>query len=240
MISRTPRAIGKQPQPGQLGWSFFDWLDDFQKPAPLAHTPAVNNYWNAGVNMAYGREAAYPTRSGGDTGRKPEGYRRAARPVWNLWGEPGVDVGVEAFNRAQAYMAYGNPAGAKHELGDLFNDIMGAVVPGWEARPDALKKIVVKPDPNQLLQMAQKAAPNAARDIVTAANANGMQVYVNTPAGQVTVTPDNAQFYYGNYAFLTKAQGALTSAFSSVSSLSPMTWLAVGGIGLGLFLMMKR
>jgi hypothetical protein len=235
---RVPRAVGKQP-PG-LGWSFFDWFSDYEKPAPLARTSSMDNFWNAGVNMAYGRESAYAprstravARSGGDSDMKPRGYRSRS---WNLWGEPTADVGVEAFNRASTYAAYGNMDGAKAELGDLFNDIMGAVVPGWDSRPDALKKIVVKPDPAKVIAMAQKVAPNAAGDIVRAANANGMAVYVNTPAGQVNVTPDNAQLYYGNYQFLTKAQDML----GSFGSLSPMTWLAVGGIGLGLFLMMKR
>jgi len=231
MPSRYPRAVGKQPQ---LGWSFLDWFSDYEKPAPLARIPAVDNYWNAGVNMAYGRSAAYPPRSGGDTGLKPRGTRRASRAWWDFLGaSPSAQIGVDAFERANMQLAYGNVNDAKAELGDLFNDIMGSIVPGWDQRPEFLKKIVVKPDPNKIVQAAQKIAPNAGADIVRAANANGMQIYVNTPAGQVNVTPETAQLYYGNYQFLSRAQDTL-------GSLSPMTWLAVGGIGLGLFLIMKR
>lgn len=239
---RVPRAVGKQPtRPDGLGWSFFDWFSDYEQPAPLARTPAVDNFWNAGVNMAYGRESAYAprstrivARSGGDTQLKPKGYRSRS---WSLWGEPGVDVGVEAYNRAQTEMAYGNVDNAKAELGDLFNDIMGAVVPGWDNRPDALKKIVVRPDPAKIIQAAQKVAPNAGGDIVRAANANGLQVYVNTAAGQVPVSPETAQLYYGNYEFLTRAQSGLSSIGSAMSM---PVMLALGAVGVGLFLMMKR
>lgn len=234
------RAVGKQPQASQLGWSFLDWDDNFKKPVPLAKTPSSYQYFNAGVNMAYGRSSAYPSRSGGDTGLKPRGYRKRGTSQWSLFGRPDVDVGVEAYNRSQAYMDYGNAEGAQHELGDLFNDIVGAIVPGWDQRPAALKSIVLKPDMDKVMQTAQRVAPGAARQIVEAANANGMNVYVNTPGGQITVTPDNADFYYKNYAFLTRTQGVLTGAYDAVSAMSPMTWLAIGGIGLGLFLMMKR
>lgn len=235
MSSRFPRAVGKQPT--TLSGSFLDWFSDYQKPVPLARTPATDYFWNAGVNMAYGRDAIVPvrtvrggTRSGGDTTLKAKGARKRN---WSLWGEPAVDIGVEAYNRAATQLAYGNTGAARAELGDLFNDVMGAIVPGWDARPDALKKIVMKPDPAKILERVQQVAPNAGEQVVRAANANGLGVFVNTPGGQVEVTPYNAQSLYGIYPFLTRAQ-------STLSEMSPMVWLAIGGVGLGLFLMMKR
>lgn len=235
---RVPRAVGKQPpRPDGLGWSFFDWFSDYEAPPPLARTPAMDNFWNAGVNMAYGRSSAYTPRSTRAVARSVGDTDVKMRPrPWTLWGEPSVDVGVEAYNRAQTELAYGNVGKAKAELGDLFNDIMGAVVPGWDQRPDALKNIVVKPDMNKIVATAQKIAPNAGADIVRAANANGLQVYVNTPAGQVPVSPETAQLYYGNYQFLTRAQEGL----GSVSSFLTPTVLALGAVGVGLFLMLKR
>jgi hypothetical protein len=239
--SHYPRAVGKQPPSNQLGWSFLDWFSGYETPTPLRRTPPMDNFWNAGVNMAYGRDTAYQPapapraivrRSGGDTDLKPRG--RQPNGYFSLWGHPAV-VGVEAFNRAKTQMDYGNVGAAKAELGDLFNDIMGAVVPGWDSRPDALKNIVVKPDPNKIVAMAQKIAPNAAQDIVRTANANGMQVYVNTPAGQVGITPENAQLYYGNYQFLTKAQGML----GSIGSMPQWIWYAAGA-GILAFVMLKR
>ncbi len=237
---RYPKAVGKRP-PG-LGWSFFDWFDDWQAPAPLARTSSMNNFWNSGVNMAYGRESAYNpvssrvvSRSGGDSDRKPEGYRTRS---WSLWGAPPATIGVEDYNRAKSMIDYGDIDGAKALLGDLFNDVMGAIVPGWDSRPDALKKIVVKPDPNKIISMAQRVAPNAGADIVRAANANGMQIYVNTAAGPVNVTPETAQLYYGNYQFLSRAQEGLAGFGSALSS--PTMLLTIGGIGIGLYLILKR
>lgn len=240
MNSRFPRAVGKQPT--QLGGSFFDWDGDYRKPAPLARTPASDNFWNAGVNMAYGREAAYAPRhvirrSSADSGLKPRRYKKANRITRPLQSMPAVDIGIEAYNRAQTQMLYGNPGAAQAELGDLFNDIMGAIVPGWASRPDALKKIVLKPDANKIMETAQRIAPNAGADIVRAANANGLQVYVNTPAGQINVSPETAQTYYGNYQFLTRAQDAFGSL---ASAMSPTTLMIMAAAGFGLFLMLKR
>jgi len=238
---RYPRAVGNQPQQayqGQLGWSFLDWFSDYKKPAPLARTAESTNFWNAGVNMAYGRERAYtPVASngrgrgayGGDTLLKST--RRAPRPFFSLWGHPET-IGVEAFNRAKAHMDYGNPGAAKAELGDFFNDIMGTIVPGWDSRPEFLKNIVIKPDADKILSAVQKVAPNAGADIVKAANKAGFGVYVNTPGGQIEVSPTNAQNFYGMYPFLTKAQGAM-------GSVPTWIWIA-GGVGiLGLFLLRR-
>lgn len=241
MPYRYPRAVGKQPPQGQLGWSFLDWFSDYEKPAPLRRSPSVDNFWNAGVNMAYGREAAYtphvtrsyPARYGGDTMLKKEGYRRDnRRGFFSLWGEPSADVGVEEYNRAVTAMAYGNTGAAHAELGDFFNDVMGAVIPGWDSRPDWMKQITIKPDAEKVIAMAQKVAPNAGESIVRAANKIGMGVYVNTPAGQVEVTPQNAQNLYGLYPFISRAQ-------SAVGSVPMWVWLAGGG-GLLLLFLMRR
>jgi hypothetical protein len=204
----------------------------------LPENPSTRNYWNAGVNFAYGgreRIAPTPTRSpsryGGDTGLKPAGYRK--RKSWFFGERP--EVSPTNLDRAQVYMNYGDTQGAKAELGDLFNDIMGAVVPGWSERPQALKNLQLKVDPAKALAAVQKIAPGAGGQAVSAANAAGLNVYARTPAGKVLITPEMAQGAYANYPMYTEAMEAAGSLFSS-----PMTLLAVGGIGLGLFLMLKR
>lgn len=220
---RYDRAVGKQAS--TLGVS---WWDSFVSSAPVPApriSPWSENYWNAGVNQAYSSRG-----SGGDTGLKP---RRRKKRSW-LFGAP-PEVGVEALNRAQSYMEYGNPGAAKAELGDLFNDIMGAIVPGWDMRPQALKDIRLKADPNKLMAAAQKLAPGAGAQAVRAANAAGLDVYVDTPAGPVLVTPEMAQGVYANYAYYTKAR----SAFDSVTNNLPMIAM-LGGGALLLFMVMKR
>lgn len=176
-------------------------------PLPVRRlTPVGRYYWNRGVNTSL---ALRPSHG-------------SPRPL-----------SVSNYYNAGVQMSYGNVNAAKAELGDLFNDIMGAVVPGWDQRPAVLKKIVVKPDPAKIMEAAQRIAPNAGANIVKAANANGLNVFVNTPAGQIEVTPYNAQNLYGLYPFLTRTQ-------SMIGGLSPMAWLGIGAAGIGLFLVMKR
>jgi hypothetical protein len=227
MPQRYDRAVGRQAQPNQLGWSFWDMFATPQPRQPLPLAPWSPNYWNAGVNQAY---ASRSYRSGGDTGLKPG--RRKKRSFFSLNAPP---VGVEAFNRAQFQMEYGNHQAAQADLGDLFNDIMGAVIPGWDQRPQALKDIRIKPDPNKIIAAAQKSFPNAGGDIVRAANAAGMNIFVQTPMGEVLVTPQNAQLYYGNYQFITKAQGVLGSLTNNL----PMIAILGGGAIL-LFVMLRK
>ena len=169
-------------------------------------TAASRYYWNPGVNTS-----SALAKGGG----RP-------RPV-----------GVQNYYNAGVQMAYGNTGAAKAELGDLFNDIMGAVVPGWDQRPAALKKIVVRPDPAKLIAAAQKIAPNAASQIVGAANANGLNVLVNTPVGQMPLSQAMAQGLYSNASTLT----TVSSAFAAVPT---WAWMAGGGGLLLLLVAMKR
>lgn len=228
---RYDRAVGRQD--ASLGWMpLIDW--GRKAPERLPETPAVKNYWNAGVNFAYGgreRIAKAPSRSGGDTGLKPKGYRKKRFAFFGAH----PDISPTNLDRATVYMQYGRPDAAKQELGDLFNDIMGAVVPGWTERPQALKNLQLKVDPAKALQAVQKIAPGAGGQAVTAANAAGLNVYARTPAGNVLVTPDMAQGAYANYPMYTEAMETAGSLFSS-----PMTWVAVGGIGLVALFLLKK
>lgn len=219
--TRYPRAVGNQPQP-TLGWSFLEFTKNFQQPKPLANTPESKKYWNAGVNMAYGRARAYP-------------HKVAVRPapVWGAGFMRGTATpGVEAYNRAKAHMDYGNPGAARAELGNFFDDVMGAIVPGWDSRPDFLKNITVRPDADKILAAVHKVAPNAGADIVKAANKAGFGIYVNTPGGQIEVSPTNAQNFYGMYPFISRAQGA-------VGSVPMWVWIA-GGVGILGFFFLRR
>lgn len=166
------------------------------KAPRLPMIPAMQNYWNAGVNTGYRLKITKPKLTPSE------------RDYYNA----GVNV------------AYGNIPAAKAHLGDLFNDIMGAVVPGWDARPQWMKEIVVKPDPQKLIQTAQQVAPQAAGNIVKAANDAGVNVFYNTPAGQIPITPGMAQGAYAGLPFM-----------ASVSNIPSGVWIA-GGAGLLLLL----
>lgn len=246
-MRRYNKSVGRQ----SLGWMpLIDW--GWRPPMRLPETPAVRNYWNAGVNFAYGgRDRIYnrPAYTAPAISYTPSEERRGAyggdtmlkertRPTTSWWdnlfsGPPGVTP--ENFDRATVYMQYGDTEGARAELGDLFNDVMGAIVPGWDQRPDYLKNLRLKVDPNKILNAAQKIAPGAGGDAIRAANMAGLDVYVDTPGGRVLMTPELAQGIYKNYPMYTQAQGFLSGITSS-----PMTMVAIGGVALGLFLMLKR
>lgn len=170
----------------------------------LARQRGVLRSWNAGLNQSY----------------------RSRLPL--------KKPGVANYYNAGVMTAYGDLRGAKAELGDLFNDVMGAVVPGWEARPDWMKKLVVKPDPNKLIQAAQKVAPNAAGQIVGAAEKAGFNLFVNTPGGQVPVTPGMAQGAYSNLPWVMQGRQA-------ISDIPTWVWMAgAGGLALVLVLGVRR
>jgi hypothetical protein len=144
---------------------------------------------------------------------------------------------IEDFSRSQSYFAYGQPMSRPVHLGDFFNDIMGAVVPGWDQRSEALKNIKLKVDPNKVLAAANKLAPGAGGQAVRAANAAGLDVYVDTPAGRVLVTPEMAQGAYAGYPMYTRAQSMIGGMFSAV----PLwVWLAGAGGVVVLFGMRGR
>jgi len=235
-ISRAPN--GNHPLsriPNDLGWM---WLKrtDFREPAKQYQAPPTRNYWNAGVNVAYGSRGsgAY----GGDTLLKS--HTRQEPTSWWSWlfgaVPDGSRITMEDYNRAAVNLSYGNTAQVQHEMGDLFNDIMGAVVPGWDARPDWMKKIVFKPDPNKILAAANKLAPNAGAQAIQAANAAGLDVYIDGPTGPILMTPEMAQGIYKGYPMYTKARGMVGDFFGAVPT---WIWLAGAG-GVVLLFAMKR
>lgn len=174
---------------------------------------SVALYDSALSRSAYGRRGSMPYRPTPIRTRRTHG------------------IPTTLYDTALTASAFGRP----QLLGDLFNDIMGTVVPGWDNRPEWMKQISLKADPAKILSAAQKIAPGAAGDAVRAANRAGFNVYVKTPGGDMLMTPDMAQGIYANYPMFTKARSMLGDLFGS-----PMVILAVGGIAVGLFLMMKK
>lgn len=137
-------------------------------------------------------------------------------------------VPVVLYDTAMNELAYG----VTPQLGDLFNDVMGTVVPGWDSRPDWMKKIVVKPDPAKLMQAAAKVVkPAQAGALVDQANKAGVNLFYNTPAGQVPVTGAmvSGSMQYGPGMF------SATNALAAIP-----VWAYVGGGLLLAFLLMNR
>lgn len=160
--------------------------------------PVGKQYFNAGVS-AYNR------------GR---GVRRSARP------------GINNYYNAGVQYAYGNMSAARAELGDLFNDIMGSVIPGWDQRSPELKKIQIKADPAKLVQQAQNIlSPDQARRAAEVANQYG-----------VTGTYRGLDLTPGRIAAAYEAGGIM----AAVSEVPPLYWmLGAGGLGV-LYFVMKR
>ena len=142
----------------------------------------------------------------------------------------GRRIPVVLYDTALNSAAYGNTA----VMGDLFNDIMSAVVPKWDERPDWMKKIVVKPDPAKIAQTAIKAVPpSAVGKVVGQAEKYGMNFFYNTPAGQVPVTAQTAESAYGNFPTMLRMQ--------SMAGAVPSWVYIAGGVGiLFLLLFMKK
>lgn len=131
-------------------------------------------------------------------------------------------IPVIAYDTALTESAYGKP----EHLGDLFNDIVGAVVPGWDQRPAWMKKIQVKPDPNKLINAALKVAPpKTVQNVLTAAEQAGFNTYY----GGAYVSPQTGAALYGTGAALSY----------QAAGIPIWVWLAGGGV-LILFLTMRR
>lgn len=162
------------------------------------------------------------TRSKGLTA----GLRR--NPPYRMRTGP-TGVPVILYDTALNQLAYGQAP----QMGDFFNDVMGAVVPAWDKRPDWMKKIVVKPDPAKLIQAASKVVkPAQAGALVDQANRAGVNLFYNTPAGQVPVSGDMAQnaMTYGPGYY---------SAYNAASSV-PVWVYAVGGLAVLSLLLMRK
>lgn len=138
-------------------------------------------------------------------------------------------LSVVLYETAQAESAYGTP-----QLGDLFNDIMGAVVPGWDDRPQWMKDIKVKPDPKKIIEQATKVVPpKQVKKVVETAEQAGVNIFYQTPAGDVPVTGYLAEQMYGNYPVLAKARQA-------AGALGDVPWYVWAGGGTLLLLMLTR
>ena len=152
--------------------------------------------------------------------KRREQYASLAPGVlqWKRTGQ----VPVTLYDTALAMNAYGQPM-----MGDLFSDIMGAVVgkDNWDARPDWMKKIQVKPDPAKLFTAASKVVPpKMVGGVVKQANQYGFDMFYKTPAGSMPITPELAEGVYSNYpAYL-----STKDVFSSIP-----TWVyLVGAAGI--------
>lgn len=120
---------------------------------------------------------------------------------------------IALYDSALTAAAYGKQV---PHLGDLFNDIVGAIVPGWDQRPDWMKKIQVKPDPVKLLQTAQKfVPPSQIQKILGIGQQYGIQPYY----GGVPISPEAgaAAYQYGDIA-------------ASLASVPTWIYLAGGGV----------
>jgi len=144
------------------------------------------SYWNAGVNAF----------------ASSRGVARSRRPA-----------SITNYYNAGVQTAYGNLGAAKAELGDLFNDVMGSFIPGWDQRSPELKNIKVKLDPAKLMTQAQKLlSPAQAQRAAEMANQYGVS---GTYRG-VDMTPERIRAAY--------QAGGVMAAVSEV----PMMWWVTG------------
>ncbi len=135
---------------------------------------------------------------------------RAHRPIKNIRSNGAT---VTLYDTALTLSMYGQPA-----LGDLFNDIAGAIIPGWDQRPDWMKKIRLKPDPAKIIDTAVKAKPELAAKVIGTAEKAGVNVFYQTPSGPVQITPGMAQAGWSNLPMFARAAE------------TPMwVWIAGGG-----------
>lgn len=127
----------------------------------------------------------------------PQGVRRGAIPF-------------TLYDTALNQMAYGQ----SQQMGDLFGDIMGAVVgkDNWSARPDWMKNIKVKPDPAKLFSTAAKVLPpKMVGKVVGQANQAGFDMFYNTPAGSIPINQETAEGIYSNYPTFLKTKDVFAS-----------------------------
>lgn len=132
------------------------------------------------------------------------------------------------YDLAKAELNYGKP----QMMGDLFGDVMGAVVgkENWDARPQWMKNIKVKPNPTALMRAVP---PQYVGRAAQYAQNYGVNTYYRTPAGDVQITPGMMQDAYSNFPMFSRA----LSGFSNI----PVWVYAVGGVGILVLLMsMKR
>lgn len=140
------------------------------------------------------------------------------------------NIPMSVYETAMNSSAYGPQATA--QMGDLFNDIMGAVVPGWDKRPDWMKKIQVKPDPARIVQSVQQVIPpKEAGRVLQTVNRYGFDLAYKTPTGAVPITPEMLQSGYSNLPMISR----VSSAISAIP-----WWVYVAGGGLVLVVLLKK
>jgi hypothetical protein len=138
--------------------------------------------------------------------------------------EPGRGpLTITMYDTALTSSAYGYGA---PQLGDLFNDVMGAVVPGWDARPDWMKKIQLKADPVKFLDAAKKFVPPSQVGKILGF---GQQYGVTPYYAGMEVTPGAGQYgyEYGGVA-------------ARIQAMPGWVWLAGGGVILLVVMMGTR
>ena len=97
---------------------------------------------------------------------------------------------------------------------DLFNDIVGSIVPGWDSRPQWMKDVKVKITPEDAIRFAKKNFPKQAAQVETAVQQAG--------AYAAPYAKDWGLWYAGKYA--RERAGEMAK--------NPWVWggLAIGGI----------
>ena len=120
------------------------------------------------------------------------------------------------YDTALNEAAYGRP----EMMGDLFGDVMGAVIgkDNWDARPDWLKKVKIKPNPEALVKAVP---PKVVGTVAKQAEKVGINIFYRTPGGDVRITPDMAEGAYSNFP-------AFSKAMQGFSAIPTWAYLAAG------------
>lgn len=135
-------------------------------------------------------------------------------------------IPVVLYDTALNSAAYGNTA----VMGDLFGDVMSAVIgkDNWDARPQWMKDIKVKPNPSALVKAVP---PKYVGMVAQRANQYGADVFYRTPAGEMQITPGMAEGAWSNFPAFSRAANMLGGIPSWV--------VMVGGVGLFLLVFMN-
>ena len=131
------------------------------------------------------------------------------------------------YDTALNEAAYGRP----QMVGDLFGDVMSAVVgkENWDARPQWMKNIKVKPNPATLIKAVP---PKLVGTVARRAEQYGINTYYRTPYGDQYISPDMAEGAYSNFP-------AFSRAMSGLSSIPTWAYL-LGGAGVVLLIVSMR
>ena len=131
------------------------------------------------------------------------------------------------YDTALNEAAYGRP----QMVGDLFGDVMSAVVgkENWDARPEWMKKVKIKPNPEALVKAVP---PKVVGTVARQAEKVGINIFYRTPSGDVRISPGMAEGAYSNFP-------AFSRAMSGLSSIPTWVYL-LGGAGVALLIVSMR